>query len=394
MAGSGSAAGLGQYFTTDPGLLTIVKGFISGLPGPFLEPCAGAGHLVRAILSECPGGAVDAIEIDASLRMPEDMAKGARVNWETSDYLAWQASRPYPVIVANPPFARCGGSSLHVDFVAKALEDLKRGGTMVMIVPSDFFQLSRAADLLRALVAQGRFTDIHHASSERLFPGARIAVSVFRYLKESEDGQLINVNGSLRHINCTDGTITFHPPRPPGISLGRVANVHVGLVSGCDAVFKDPRGNVLLQTGLRKKERFWMAFSANDPAGKALGLHKSRLLKRRGRAFGPGNWYEWGAKRNYSLMTGPRAGEPCLFLQIASRSDEVCRVGRLGLFGPQLLCIVPRPGCHLNLEAIAAHLCSPPVREMYTQAGRYRITQRAAAHMHVPLSLIRHNSSV
>lgn len=85
-----------------------------------LEPSAGRGHLVRAVLERCPHAEVDAIDVDPRWRADLEET-GARV--EIGDYLARPApARRYDLSVSNPPYT--GGEE--VEHLEKLLDESER----------------------------------------------------------------------------------------------------------------------------------------------------------------------------------------------------------------------------------------------------------------------------
>lgn len=129
-AGPECVAGLSQWLT-DPRLAAELV----GLAGPLLddasrrgfrlralEPSAGRGNLVRALLDRCPSATVDAVDVDARW-LPDLEALGPNVRPDIVDYLARPAPRErYHVAPCNVPFDG-GEEGPHV---AKLLDECER----------------------------------------------------------------------------------------------------------------------------------------------------------------------------------------------------------------------------------------------------------------------------
>lgn len=97
-----------------------------------LEPSAGHGSLVRAMLNVSPSVHVDALDIDPACcdALRSVNALGSVVNVECCDYLTRPAPRlPYDQSVLNPPYE--GG--LDSAFVAKAMAESKRVVALVRL---------------------------------------------------------------------------------------------------------------------------------------------------------------------------------------------------------------------------------------------------------------------
>jgi predicted RNA methylase len=110
----------GQWFTR-PGLAGLAAGELTRVgmlgPAPFpgaedldharpriLEPCAGDGALVAAVLTRLPGAHVEAVERDRALARQLRRRFGARVHVEAADFLERERPlRPYDGAILNPP---------------------------------------------------------------------------------------------------------------------------------------------------------------------------------------------------------------------------------------------------------------------------------------------------
>lgn len=110
------------------GLLSLAA-FPADFSGTVLEPSAGDGALVRAILRRAPNACVDACELDPR-HIPALEALGAR--WCHGDFLTFTPPSEvrFPFIIANPPFTR-GQAVRHAD---RMLDLLAPGGTLACIL--------------------------------------------------------------------------------------------------------------------------------------------------------------------------------------------------------------------------------------------------------------------
>lgn len=91
-----------------------------------LEPSAGRGHLVRAVLDICPRATVHACEIDPRWRPDlEVLIPTAQIT--IGDYLTQPAQR-YDIGVSNPPF----DDGIEVDHIAKMLDECDR---LLLVLP-------------------------------------------------------------------------------------------------------------------------------------------------------------------------------------------------------------------------------------------------------------------
>src|ERR1043165_5014976 len=155
-----------------------------------LEPSAGDGQIVRALIAANPGVRVTALEPDeirfGQLFDSTRLAGLSRVTFE--DYVAKSSGDWFDLIVMNPPFHIAGLRDVWAEHVILAFELLKPGGRVVAVVPAESYVRSeqhhqpgrtwaknRHDGILRQIVADsGRFTALPAAD----FPGIGIGVGV------------------------------------------------------------------------------------------------------------------------------------------------------------------------------------------------------------------------
>lgn len=117
-----------QFFET-PAHITArmveLAGIDSNFTGRILEPSAGRGAIVKAILDVC------SCDIDVCELMPEnrDILAQLPVNLVGEDFLKFSPSTQYDVIMANPPFTK----NQDIIHLQKMYNHLKAGGVLVCI---------------------------------------------------------------------------------------------------------------------------------------------------------------------------------------------------------------------------------------------------------------------
>jgi predicted RNA methylase len=136
------------YFPTPPAVAARLLDLANLEPGMVvLEPSAGTGELVRAIVAR--GGVVDAVELDAQ-RGSSLVVAGACLVY-LGDFLAFHGGAgTYDRVVMNPPFAR----QADITHVLHALEFLRPGGRLVSVMSDGVTFRSGAAAAFRDVVAQ------------------------------------------------------------------------------------------------------------------------------------------------------------------------------------------------------------------------------------------------
>ena len=96
-----------------------------------LEPSAGAGALVQAVVERHAAAVITAVEKDPRLAALLRDSWGTRAIVDEADFLSWTPSlRPIDRVVMNPPFSR----GQDMEHVTRALQLLRTGGTLVAIM--------------------------------------------------------------------------------------------------------------------------------------------------------------------------------------------------------------------------------------------------------------------
>ncbi|WP_284741760.1 hypothetical protein [Amycolatopsis sp. RTGN1] len=128
-----------------------------------LEPSAGDGALVRAILAANPGVRVTAIEPNAERAAAISGDPRVAVVCSTLEEFAETAPRGhYAACVMNPPFAIPGQPTVWINHVLTAWNMIAAEGQLLAIVPSGFtFRQDRQHENVRQLItAYGGFEEL------------------------------------------------------------------------------------------------------------------------------------------------------------------------------------------------------------------------------------------
>ena len=193
---------LGQYFTPE----NIADFMISLLPlnknNKILEPSAGEGIFIN-LLENKGFHNVDGIEFDRKLK------KKANTNIKYGDYLLMDSlENKYDGVIGNPPYVRwknlsnelkanlsesktwkryCNSlSDYYVAFIAKAVNDLKKGGALVFITPEYWLYTKHAQKLRNHLLSNGSIDKIFHFEESKIFEGVSSSLIIFRFLKDKK----------------------------------------------------------------------------------------------------------------------------------------------------------------------------------------------------------------
>ncbi|SKT52047.1 Type I restriction-modification system methyltransferase subunit [Mycobacteroides abscessus subsp. massiliense] len=137
---------------------------IRGLPdgAKVLEPSAGDGAFVRAILKANPLVQVTAVEPNAErLDRIGEHPSVQRINTTFEEFAASTRER-FDAVVMNPPFAVPGGPSIWIDHVRMAFDLLADAGRLTSIAPSGLvFRQDRKHKAIRSMVQEhGGFVEL------------------------------------------------------------------------------------------------------------------------------------------------------------------------------------------------------------------------------------------
>ena len=166
---------LGQYFTTNETLQQKVYEFIKNDPNYILEPSIGRGDLIQYIQTKNKDIRFIGYEIDKTIKL----LSITNTSIIYCDFLKENINNKFKTIIGNPPYVRTKKGNLYIDFIEKCYGLLEEHGELIFIVPSDFFKLTSASNLLSIMLSNGSFTDIYHPNNEKMFDNANIDIFVF-----------------------------------------------------------------------------------------------------------------------------------------------------------------------------------------------------------------------
>tara|TARA_B100000902_G_scaffold366421_1_gene388188 strand:- start:44 stop:1207 length:1164 start_codon:yes stop_codon:yes gene_type:complete len=369
----------GQYFTKNAELQKTVHQFIRNEPAKILEPSMGRGDLVEYVWNKTPDVEFDLYEIDEEIEFLQSIK---RENIYIGDFLSFQIQTKYDTIIGNPPYVKTKKGNLYIDFIEKCFNLLNEMGELIFIVPSDFIKLTSSGSILNKMIENGTFTDIFHPNNEKMFEDASIDVMVFRYCKNKELPNKITINGSEKYLLNVNGVLTFSDDRDLGPLFSEYFDVYVGMVSGREEVFKNEKhGNIEIMNGENKKEKYIMINkfpTKNKELNEYMLSNKETLINRKIRTFTNNNWFEWGALRNFKTIQNIILSKPqlqnCIYVKNVTRSDKVCFIGPVQLFGGGLIAMIPKKT--IDLAKVAEYINTSTFKSNYTYSGRFKIGHR------------------
>lgn len=362
---------LGQVFTPDPVVRQMLR--LIQRHGRTLEPSAGDGAFSRSI----PGCV--ALELD-----PRVAPSGARI----MDFFDLPLSERYSTIIGNPPYVRhqdilpatkakldADGfdrrSNLFLHFIRKAVHHLDPGGELIFIVPRTFAQATAAKDLNAFLYREGTMTHFMETGDSRIFGRFVPNCAIFRFEKGLFDRRM--ADGRL--FTERDGQLLFLRSEYP-LRLSDLFTVKVGAVSGADAIFEHPAGNLefvgskTIDTGETRRMFFNVRHSH-------LVAHKEILLGRRIRTFTENNWWEWG--RAHHVTEAPR-----IYVNAKTRRRSPFFIHPCKNYDGSVLALFPKFG--MDLQKAARLLNEVDWADLgFVCDGRHLFSQRSLVTAGLPL---------
>jgi adenine-specific DNA-methyltransferase len=366
----------GQYFTTNSILKRKVYEFIQNHADCILEPSCGRGDLVMAVLKHRPDQEFHLYEIDEKIKLLEPLDR-EMVIW--GDFLEIEKTRKYATIIGNPPYvSRPRKCNLYIEFIKVCFDLLEEDGEMIMIVPSEVFQLTSTAKLMNEMMMRGSFTHIYHPHDENLFEGASVDVLIFRYQKTEGLENRVLYNGNVKMIQNKDGLLTFVDEIVEERVMGDFFDVYVGIVSGKEEVYKNSElGNVDVINGEGVIDRYILLDqfpTGSSDVDEYMMKYKKVLIERKIRNFTEKNWWEWGALRNTKVMRD-HEGEDCIYVMTLTRKHKVAFRGKIGYFGGGLLMMRPKSE-EVDLDKFVNFINSEEFRKHHLFSGRFKISHR------------------
>lgn len=176
----------GQFFTPEPIADFMTKWVLEGLDRSpeILEPAFGLGIFSRNIIKNDPSANITGFEIDKTIfGYAESNFNSSRnqIKLLNRDYLSSSEGKLYDGIICNPPYLKfhdydngklipevnanlglslTGFTNIYTLFLLKSISQLKKGGRLAFIIPSEFLNSDYGVEVKRALLASGTLRHI------------------------------------------------------------------------------------------------------------------------------------------------------------------------------------------------------------------------------------------
>jgi hypothetical protein len=144
-----------DYFPTPAPIVAGMMDQLGFLPDDahILEPSAGEGAIVSALLTEYPSAHISAVELDPARAATTSQLSPSRLTVTCGDYLQWEFPRVFNAVAMNPPFTAPGDPLAYIAHIERAYGMLAPFGRLVAIAPSGLeFRTDRRTTAFRALV--------------------------------------------------------------------------------------------------------------------------------------------------------------------------------------------------------------------------------------------------
>ena len=384
----------GQFFTVNK----KVQEYLVDLLNPqenwkVLEPSAGSGELMRAVLETYPDTNIVGWEIDENV-VSKDL------NIEVGDFFdkANNVEQKFHSLIGNPPYVAWKNveqetrisaatvkqkysdkANLYYLFMDRCIDLLEDDGELIFIQPKEWMYSTSALPIREKMMRTGTITHIIDGGEEKVFPDADVpAIMIFRFQKTIHKDHTVKFRkGFLKNItDWEDRTLTItekgywiltNSEQAKNIGdwkeLGDYFSVRVGIVSGADKIFnvsEHPSLHDFIDEGTVKDYRttkgveqyidvhdFETFESIPEKTREYLLSHKKNLIERRITPFHENNWWKYGAIRNKKLMeTSPQR----IYTFAKTRSETPFFIDDSATyFGGGLLALFPR-NSEINME--------------------------------------------
>lgn len=284
----------GRYYTPPYMARRLVEmlDFQAGMT--VLEPGCGDGVFIHAVLSECETVAITGVDIDrkaidAARRLfsgPSRLFSGASdTNLIAGDFTEiWADLGQYDLVIGNPPFIKYQSikrrdyvanqtervgiklsklANMWAVFVVLSIAKLKTGGTLAMVLPSEFLQVKYAGAIRDVLITDFERVDISLVEGGNSFDDAQqgVILLVAKGYRKGRASVGVWVDGQYRAVGVGEKwspvrlTSTEYEAMRAALgsdgvlTLGDIARVNVGVLTGNNEFFV-PGPDIVAEFGL------------------------------------------------------------------------------------------------------------------------------------------------
>lgn len=183
---------------------TIIERLFASLPpinpSRILEPSAGTCEIANYALFQFPHAHIDAVEFNDTIYAATSSVVPPTINYIHADYTRWSASKPYDLIVGNPPYVVCakedvpvqyhdyvvGRPNLFCTFMLHSISMLAEGGILAFVIPTSFLNAAYYARLRNYMKTTGTILNIVNFADNNKFIETQQATIGIIFRKEAQ----------------------------------------------------------------------------------------------------------------------------------------------------------------------------------------------------------------
>ena len=246
----------------------IAKRMVSYLPteGTLLDPAVGTGNLITPI-SYTMYERIDVYDIKQAYL--DECPQKENLKKHCADFLKEPKNIKYDNIIANPPYIKIqdlspeyrryikenwtryssGSFDLYIIFMAKCLEQLKDGGTMVTITPNSYLYNKSCKAFRKEIMETRTIKEIIDFKHEKVFPGTSVYTCITVFTKEPKtewiyNGERVKYENSLDPEYNLFNAMNVKPEAKDESQTKRLADICTiknGVATLCNEVYIHPQ---------------------------------------------------------------------------------------------------------------------------------------------------------
>jgi adenine-specific DNA-methyltransferase len=246
----------------------IAKRMVSYLPteGTLLDPAVGSGNLLTPI-SYTMYERIDVYDIKQEYL--DECPQKENLRKHCADFLKEPKDIKYDNIIANPPYIKIqdlspeyrryikenwkkyssGSFDLYIIFLAKCLEQLKDGGTMVTITPNSYLYNKSCKAFRKEIMENRTIKEIIDFKHNKVFPGTSVYTCITVLTKEPKtewiyNGERVKYENSLDPEYNLFNAMNVKPEAKDESQTKRLADICTiknGVATLCNEVYIHPQ---------------------------------------------------------------------------------------------------------------------------------------------------------
>ena len=243
----------------------IAKRMVSYLTkeGTLLDPAVGTGNLIKPI-SYTMYERIDVYDIKQAYL--DECPQKENLIKHCADFVKEPMDTKYDNIIANPPYIKIqdlspeyreyikekwkryssGSFDLYIIFMAKCLEQLKDGGTMVTITPNSYLYNKSCKEFRKEIIENRYIKEIIDFKHEKVFPGTSVYTCITVFTKERKNelvynGEIVKYEKILEPEYNLFGAMNEPTNDNQRKRLADICTIKNGVATLCNEVYIHPQ---------------------------------------------------------------------------------------------------------------------------------------------------------